>query len=100
PQAPPLPSQRPRLSVGEEVITTAISDAQAALWRAELSRALLKLVIAVLVALVGWAIVDQWIWSPGPLVRLAVLLAAAAAMIGWIATRVLPLLRSRIRADY
>src|SRR5690606_36788436 len=50
--------------------------------------------------LVVWAIVDQWVWSPGPLVRSAVLLAGAVAMAAWVMTRVLPLLRSRIRADY
>lgn len=99
-QPPPQAPQPPRLSPGEEIIAAAIRDAQAALWRAELSRSLLSLVIATLVVLVVWAVVDQWVWSPGPLIRLLVLLAGVCAVAAWVTTRILPLLRSRIRADY
>lgn len=89
-----------KLTVGEELIAATIAQAQAALWRAELSRSLLKLVVAAMVVTLAWVAIDQWIWSPGWTVRLVVLTSAIGAAAWWITTRVAPLARSRIRADY
>lgn len=89
-----------KLTVGEELIASTIAQAQAALWRAELSRCLLKLVVAAMAVTLVWVAIDQWVWSPGWPVRLAVLLAAVGTAAWWIAMRVTPLMRSRIRADY
>ena len=89
-----------KLTVGEELIAATIAQAQAALWRAELSRCLLKLVVAAMAVTLAWVAIDQWIWSPGWPVRLAVLLAAIGTAVWWIAMRLTPLMRSRIRADY
>lgn len=89
-----------KLTVGEELIAATIVQAQSALWRAELSRCLLKLVIASMAVTLAWVAIDQWIWSPGWPVRLLVLTSAIGAVAWWIATRVAPLMRSRIRADY
>ncbi len=89
-----------KLTVGEELIASTIAQAQAALWRAELSRCLLKLVVAAMAVTLVWVAIDQWVWSPGWPVRLAVLVAAIGAAAWWIAMRVTPLMRSRIRADY
>ena len=94
------PDDASKLTVGEELIASTIAQAQAALWRAELSRCLLKLIIAAMAVTLVWVAVDQWIWSPGWPVRLAVLLAALGAAAWWITMRVTPLMRSRIRADY
>ena len=94
------PDDASKLTVGEELIASTIAQAQAALWRAELSRCLLKLVIAAMAVTLVWVAIDQWIWSPGWPVRLAVLLAALGSAAWWITMRVTPLMRSRIRADY
>lgn len=89
-----------KLTVGEELIVATIAQAQSALWRAELSRCLLKLVVAAMAITLVWVAIDQWIWSPGWPVRLAVLVAMVGAAGWWIATRVAPLMRNQIRADY
>jgi len=89
-----------KLTVGEELIASTIAQAQAALWRAELSRCLLKLVVAAMAVTLVWVAIDQWIWSPGWPVRLAVLLTVVGAAAWWITMRVAPLMRSKIRADY
>ncbi|TVP98421.1 MAG: hypothetical protein EA381_12345 [Planctomycetaceae bacterium] len=97
-----LPPDRPAngRSLGDELISKTIADAQTSLWRAELSRRLLRGVIVGLLGLVFWFVLDQWLWSPGRGGR-SLALAGALGVFGWWAvTRILPLLRSRVRAEY
>ncbi len=94
------PPEKPRLTVGDELIAQRIAEAQSALWRAELSRALLIGVIGGLSALVGWFVIDQWVWSPGRIGRVAALVTGLVFAGWWLLTRVLPLAGRRIRADY
>lgn len=85
---------------GDEVLLRAVEEARAALWRSELSRALLKGVVAAVVGLIAWFVLDQWIWSPGRFGRLVAFSAAVAACGWWAWTQLIPLTRGRIRADY
>lgn len=89
-----------KLTVGEELIAATIAQAQAALWRAELSRRLLKWAIAVMAGALAWIAIDQWIWSPGWPIRLSALVVAVGGSVWWFVTQVFPLMHSRVRADY
>jgi len=84
----------------ESIISQRIAMAQAALWRAELSRSLLIPVVACLVALTVWAAVDQWVWSPGKWVRSLALLSGLGGSAVWAFKRVLPLMTRQIHPDY
>lgn len=84
----------------EEIIVQAISQTQAALWRAELSQRLLKGVIGGMGILLGWFVVDQWLWPLGVIGRTLSLGVIAAVAIWWFWTRIIRLLHSRVRPDY
>gem|GEM_PF-1343061 len=84
----------------DSIISQRIAMAQAALWRAELSRSLLIPVVAGLVAVTVWAAVDQWVWSPGKWVRSLALLSGLGGIATWACKRVLPLLTHQIHPDY
>jgi hypothetical protein len=106
PQSPPAsrgdaPGEAaPGRVAGDEVLLRAVEEARAALWRAELSRTLLKGVVAAVLGLIAWFVLDQWIWSPGRFGRLVAFSSAVAACGWWAWTQLIPLTRSRIRADY
>ncbi len=85
---------------GDEVLVQAVEEARVALWRAELSRTLLKGLVAAVIGLIAWFVLDQWIWSPGTVGRFAAFGVAVAACGWWAWTQLLPLTRSRVRADY
>jgi hypothetical protein len=84
----------------EEIIVEAISQTQAALWRAELSQRLLKGLIGGMGILLGWFVVDQWLWPLGVIGRTLSLGVIAAVAIWWFWTRIIRLLQSRVRPDY
>lgn len=96
---PPADQAAPRVG-SEEIIVQAISQTQAALWRAELSQRLLKGVIGGLGILLGWFVVDQWLWPLGVIGRTLVLGVIAAVVVWWFWTRIIRLLHSRVRPDY
>lgn len=104
PQSSPPRSDHPGEAVGrvagDEVLLRAIEEARVALWRAELSRTLLKGLVAAVIGLIAWFVVDQWIWSPGIVGRLLAFGIVIAACGWWAWTQLLPLTRSRVRADY
>ncbi|MDA8744685.1 hypothetical protein N9N28_08640 [Rubripirellula amarantea] len=56
-------------SASDELIETRIDEACRALWWAECVRRCLRLVQGILVALFAWIVIDQWIYSPSPLIR-------------------------------
>ena len=84
----------------EALIAERIAEAQSALWRAELSRSLLVPVVATLVALTLWAVMDHWVWSPGKSFRVLALFAGIAALGTWIVKRVWPLFSKTILPEY
>ncbi|EMI52599.1 circumsporozoite protein-putative membrane associated protein [Rhodopirellula sallentina SM41] len=77
-----------------------ISAAQDSLWRAELTRRVLILVIASMVVGLGWLVMDQWIWSPGVWGRTIVAAVLLAAVAAYAYLRLWPVVHLRIREDY
>ncbi|MFG0288828.1 MAG: circumsporozoite protein-membrane associated protein [Rhodopirellula sp. JB044] len=77
-----------------------ISAAQDALWRAELTRRVLILVIASMTTGLGWLVMDQWIWSPGVWGRTFVATVLLAAVAAYAYLRLWPVVHLRIREDY
>lgn len=109
PHTPPKPNRRPsvqgRKSIGkpgaaDQLIAERIEEAQKSLWWAELTRSLLALVVATFAAVILWAIVDQWIYSPSKSVRAVTLLAFVLGAGAWLYFRVLPLLSHGVRPEY
>ena len=107
PEAPQIRSPRRSGSAqaggqvnSEVVIAERIAEAQSALWRAELSRSLLVPVVATLVVLTLWAVMDHWIWSPGKWFRTLALFGGIAALGTWIVKRVWPLFSKNILPEY
>ncbi|EGF26007.1 hypothetical protein [Rhodopirellula baltica] len=82
------------------MIQTRIDAARSALWRAELTRQMLRGVLVAMAAMLAWVVMDQWIWSPGITGRLAVALIAIVAATVHIVRSVWPVMRSSVRADY
>ena len=84
----------------DELIGARISEACAALWWAELIRAALRLAIVLIICLLAWVVIDQWIYSPGIVVRTL----ALAGLVGWtgwsVVYRLRPILGSSIRPEY
>ncbi len=85
---------------GDEFLRARIGEAQSALWRAELARAIIQVTIFMILGLVAWAMMDHWVWSPGRLFRTVALLSGFAVMVGWGYFRLRPLVSARIRPEY
>ena len=84
----------------KQLIDERIDEACQALWWAELTRVMLRLVIVSIGILLAWLVVDQWVFAPGPLVRWT-LLAIIMVGLGWYFHRnTLPLFRSSIQPEY
>jgi hypothetical protein len=100
PVVPPSAGAGTAKSGADELIDIRIVEACKALWWAELVRASLRLVITGLGVVLVWVIVDQWIYSPGPTLRIAAF-AVLLLSLGWyLWWRVVPLLGSSIRPEY
>ena len=74
--APPVTPQQ--VSPAEAVIDERIVEAQRALWWSELTRTALKVVIGSMLAVLGWLVIDHWVYSPGVLARTIVMTADRA----------------------
>ncbi|TWT66075.1 hypothetical protein CA85_29370 [Allorhodopirellula solitaria] len=77
-----------------------IEAAQRALWRAELTRRILALVIATMAVGLMWIVIDQWIYSPGPIGRSLIAGAIVLGVAGYAFGRLWPLVNLRISEDY
>ena len=53
----------------DQLIATRIAEACRALWWAELVRTALGMVVIATSAVLIWSVIDQWIYSPGRLIR-------------------------------
>ncbi len=93
------PAETP-ISPVDHVINERIRDAAAALWRAELLRASLQLFTAVIAGIVIWAIVDQWLYSPSPLVRAISLAGGCGGVLAYVFVQLVPLFRTQISSEY
>ncbi len=84
----------------EQFVISRIESAQSALWRAELTRRVLTLVIAGMAALLVWFVLDQWIVPLGMLGRslIVVFLLLAVAVYGYL--RLWPVMSLQISEDY
>ncbi len=84
----------------DALIRERIDEACSALWWAELIRAVLRMVIVAILAVLIWVAFDQWLYSAGTLMRL-IAFVALAGWVGWtIVYRVVPILRSAVRPEY
>lgn len=82
------------------LIESRIREAQNALWWSEFIRSILRIFIGVFVAVLLWVVLDQWIYTPGMLARVA----GFIVLLGWVVhqavTRVLPVIKGTIRPEY
>ncbi len=84
----------------DQLIETRIAEACQALWWAELVRTVLGMVVFSIVALLIWVVIDQWIYSPGRLMRLAACLALLTLLGAYVYRRLRPLIGGSIRPEY
>ncbi|QDT07698.1 hypothetical protein K227x_61260 [Rubripirellula lacrimiformis] len=84
----------------ESLIETRISEAASALWWAEVTRRSLKLVLITIGCLLAWVMVDQWVYSPGPVARCVVGFGLWAAAITYVVRVIYPMLGNRILPEY
>lgn len=84
----------------EAFVLEKIAEAQSALWRAELTRRVMTLVIATLAAVFAWVVIDQWIGAPGKAIRLVYAVGGLTAAAVYLATRVWPVFQMQVRPEY
>ncbi|TWU34489.1 hypothetical protein [Novipirellula artificiosorum] len=99
----PTPASAPKAKSFDPVaslLDERISEAQNALWWAELVRGTLKTVLGSFAAIGAWVIFDQWVYSPGYLGRVLFFSLLVAWMVSRFFYRILPVLRSTIRPEY
>ncbi len=98
--SPPPSEQAPSPPPADSLIAARVAAAQAALWRSELTRAALLLVLSVIGAILVWAVLDQWIWAAGPWLRLTLWIALLGWILYWTWQRIVPLFQAQIDAAY
>ena len=84
----------------DALIQSRIAEARHALWIAELVRASLRWVIAALLVLFIWIVVDQWVYSAGPLPRIVFASGVLSVSVWYLWRYVRPLIGSTIRPEY
>lgn len=84
----------------DQIIDTKIDDSCRAIWRAELIRSTLRLAIILISAIFAWVICDQWIFSPGPAIRVAAFSCLIALVLTYAWRYLLPISRSTVHRDY
>jgi hypothetical protein len=89
-----------RGDVTEQFVISRIEAAQSALWRAELTRRVLTLVIAGMAALLAWFVLDQWIVPLGTLGRSLIVLFVLLAVAVYGYLRLWPVMSLQISEDY
>ncbi len=81
-------------------VLSRIETAQAALWRAELTRRILTILIAMMAVGLAWLVLDQWIYSPGTIGRSMFAAGIVFIIIVYGYLRLWPLTHFRISEDY
>jgi hypothetical protein len=94
------PVRSTKVSETETLIDQRVEEARRALWWSEATRTFLVAVIAAMVAVLAWLIVDHWIYSPGPLARSVCLIGLVTAIAVYLYRRGWPLIRSKVTAEY
>ena len=84
----------------DEIINQRIDETCRALWRAELTRRTLGLLICLNFMFFAWLVVDQWIYSPGIIVRTLSLGSILGITSAYIWRYILPILKSSIAPEY
>ena len=92
PESPPPASGIHRVpSAADQLIEERIENARRSLWWAELIRAGLKLALATIFTLLAWMVIDQWVYSPGIVVRCGTFIVFLGTALWFFKCRVLPL---------
>ena len=84
----------------DQLIGQRLDEARRALWFGELTRTALRAVIACFVVTLAWIVIDQWIYSPGLMVRTLCFLTAGATLIWYCVARLWPVLTSKVTDEY
>ncbi|WP_149495002.1 hypothetical protein [Roseiconus lacunae] len=93
-------SNRQSRSNADQLIDDRIEEARRALWWSELTRAVLKIVIGSMSALLVWLVVDHWIYAPSMAVRLVCFLVFLGVIAWYLARRTWPLITQQISREY
>ena len=106
----PSPNRTEELPTGEvqqnqanrldQFIDSRIMESCRALWRAELIRKTLGLIVTVNCFALLWLIFDQWVYSPGPATRFVALLLFITFSAAYAWRYMLPVLGSSIEPEY
>ena len=94
------PQNAPTRSPAESLIEQRISEAQSALWWAELIRNGLFFVIVVLSALLIWVLMDHWIYAPGFFIRSIAFIGLVGWAVWFSVRRLYPVVSQRVTREY
>lgn len=85
---------------GDQFLQNQIESARKGLWRDELTKRVLRLLLFWLAIGLLWTMIDHWIWSPGFTVRCLTAVSIAATSLFWIVRGIIPVFRCRINHAY
>ena len=85
---------------GDRLIGDHLDAVRAALWRSLMLKNLLSWVACVMATCLIFVVVDQWIYAFGTLARSLLAGTVICGSVGWLMTRIVPLIRLRISPEY
>ncbi|PNY38107.1 circumsporozoite protein- membrane associated protein [Rhodopirellula baltica] len=87
-------------SAAEQIIDERIEEARRALWWSEITRAVLKIAIGSMAALLAWLVLDHWIYSPGMSIRVLAFAAFLGVVIWYFVRHTWPLMTQQVTSEY
>ena len=100
PEEAPQQWKRTDTSTLDQFIDSRIDESCRALWRAEFIRKFLGLVVRINVLIISWLVLDQWIYSPGPILRCLAFGLLVTVAIEYLLRHLMPILGSTITPEY
>ena len=92
--------KRSDIATVDQFIDSRIDESCRALWRAEFIRKSLGLVVRLNVLIISWLVLDQWIYSSGPILRCLAFGLIVSVVIEYALRHLIPILGSTITPEY
>ncbi|MGB7345022.1 MAG: hypothetical protein WBD20_12480 [Pirellulaceae bacterium] len=84
----------------DEFVSQRVAEACRALWWEEIIRRALILVIALILCVLFWVVIDQWVYSAGRLSRAFAFTLIVGTSVWYVFRRIVPVLTSTVRPEY
>ncbi len=84
----------------DQIINQRLDETCRTLWRAELTRRTLGLLICVNFITLVWLVIDQWIYSPGIILRTIAFSSSLAIICAYVWKYLVPIFKSSIAPEY